>query len=80
MEVKRIRRRKEKEIRRQLEADIRDARERNESDAEIKQSLGSPVAMAEEFNRTFTESEGRKYRKAKRIRILLLILGIAVIV
>ena len=35
------------EIRRQLEADIRDARERNESDAEIKQSLGSPVAMAE---------------------------------
>ena len=58
------------EIRRQLEADIRDARERNESDAEIKQSLGSPVAMAEEFNRTFTESEGRKYRKAKRIRIL----------
>ena len=67
------------EIRRQLEADIRDARERNESDAEIKQSLGSPVAMAEEFNRTFPESEGRKYRKAKRIRILLLILGIAVI-
>ena len=68
------------EIRRQLEADIRDARERNESDAEIKQSLGSPVAMADEFTRTFPESEGRKYRKAKRIRILLLILGIAVIV
>lgn len=68
------------EIRRQLEADIRDARERNENDAEIKKSLGSPVAMAEEFNRTFPESEGRKYRKAKRIRILVLILGIAVIV
>ncbi|MDY5846812.1 MAG: DUF3887 domain-containing protein [Bariatricus sp.] len=67
------------EIRKQLEADIRDARERNESDEEIKKTLGSSVAMAEEFNRTFPESETEKYRKTKWIRILLLILGIAVI-
>lgn len=57
-----------KEIKKQLEADILTAIEQGESLEDIKERIGVPAEIAEEFNSNFSELEKKKFKKEKRIK------------
>ena len=67
-----------KQIRRDLEADICAASERGESWEEIRDRMGGPRELAQEFNENM--GSGSTGRKMKRSRKILLICGIVVAV
>ncbi|MGN0307415.1 MAG: DUF3887 domain-containing protein [Lachnospiraceae bacterium] len=72
------------EIRQQLSAEIMADLENGEPMEGIMERMGSPKEIAEEFNRSFSTEEQKKYKKEKRNKILLnsavllLLLGLAV--
>lgn len=56
---------KREEIKKQLTADFLAAEENGEKAEDIIKRMGNPAEMAEEFNRNFSDSEKKKYKREK---------------
>lgn len=61
---------KREEIKQKLLTDISKATERGEAPERVIERMGSADSVAAKFNRDFSESEIRQYKKNRRIRIL----------
>lgn len=60
------------EIKKQLASDIMDAAENGATEEELRKRMGTPAEIAEEFNRSFPDSEHKKYRIEKWRRRLII--------
>lgn len=69
-------RRKKKEIQKELESDIAIAMENGESSDEILKRLGTPAALAREFNDNFSEEELKAFKRRKLGKITGICAGI----
>lgn len=64
---------RKREIRRELEADIESAMENGESWEQVERRMGTPSAVASEFNSNFPDTERKAAKRSRRIRIILII-------
>lgn len=71
---------KKKEIKKQLLSDINIAVEEGEKIEDIIKSMGSVEEVAEEFNSNLSETELKKYKNRKRLKIVFTIAAILIII
>lgn len=60
------------EMGRELRTDIQSAMDQGETWENIRQRLGHPAAVASEFNENIADTEKKKYKTGRRIRVVIL--------
>lgn len=79
--VKKVRcsRQKRQEIYRQLLADIREEIEQGVSPDVVMLRMGEPIAIADEFNQSLSESEHKKYKRRLAAKIILSVAAVFIV-